>query len=169
MNPFARALAFHFIAVAIHPFVDGNGRTVRLMQHLFLLKDGQDIARFVPSETAVMRQRSQYYFALQQTRELHSLHPILEFLAECFAISAEEVILEGKNLLKKSSSRKPEVRHQKILKFAKGKTEFSMQDVVGLLPDIPRRTLERDLSLLTKKEVLKATGDNKARVYSLKK
>jgi hypothetical protein len=37
MSPFARAFAFHFIAVSIHPFADGNGRTVRLMQHLLLL------------------------------------------------------------------------------------------------------------------------------------
>ena len=44
-NPFLRAFAFHFIAVAIHPFADGNGRTCRLMQHLLLLQSGEEIAR----------------------------------------------------------------------------------------------------------------------------
>ena len=39
-NPFIKAFAFHYLAVAIHPFADGNGRTMRLMQHLLLLKDG---------------------------------------------------------------------------------------------------------------------------------
>lgn len=34
MNPFLRSFAFHFVAVSVHPFTDGNGRTYRLMQHL---------------------------------------------------------------------------------------------------------------------------------------
>ncbi|MBC7467284.1 MAG: Fic family protein [Bdellovibrio sp.] len=50
MTPFVKAFAFHYLAVAIHPFVDGNGRTVRLRQHLLLLKSGEQIARFVPIE-----------------------------------------------------------------------------------------------------------------------
>ena len=41
LDPFLRAFAFHYIAVAIHPFADGNGRTVRLTQHLLLLRGGQ--------------------------------------------------------------------------------------------------------------------------------
>ncbi len=40
INPFVKAFAFHYLAVAIHPFADGNRRTVRLMQHLLLLKNG---------------------------------------------------------------------------------------------------------------------------------
>ena len=70
MNPFARAFAFHFIAVSIHPFADGNGRTVRLMQHLLLLLGGQRLARFVPSETAIMRSRDRYHTAIRQSRRL---------------------------------------------------------------------------------------------------
>jgi hypothetical protein len=35
--------------------------------------------------------RDRYYTAICQSRSLESLHPILEFLAECFAVSAEEV------------------------------------------------------------------------------
>jgi Fic family protein len=65
VNPFVRAFAFHFIAVAIHPFADGNGRTVRLMQHLLILSGDEDIARFVPSETAIMRKRELYYSSIR--------------------------------------------------------------------------------------------------------
>lgn len=43
-----------------------------------------------------MKRRSEYYGALQQTRFLESLDPILEFLADCFADSAEEVVVEAK-------------------------------------------------------------------------
>ena len=167
MNPFTRAFAFHFIAVSIHPFADGNGRTVRLMQHLLLLMGGQRLARFVPSETAIMRSRDRYYTAIRQSRSLRSLHPMLEFLAECFAISAEEVVEEGRKLLREGAGKTPEARHRKILAHAKKKKEFSMQDVVKWMPDVPRRTLERDVATLVKKRALRAKGELKARVYRL--
>lgn len=165
-NPYARAFAFHFIAVAIHPFADGNGRSVRLMQHLLLLKQETKIARFVPSETAIMRNRGRYYSVIRQAKALGSLHPILEFLAECFAISAEEIAKEGKALLRKSAEKKPNIRHQKILGIARSGEPFSIQQVIAEMPDVPRRTLERDLEKLTKSKALKATGSNKARLYT---
>lgn len=145
MSPFARAFGFHFIAVSIHPFADGNGRTMRLMQHLLLLRGAQRLARFVPAETAIMRGRDRYYIAIRQSRSLQSLHPILEFLAECFAVSAEEVVEEGRKLLRESAGKTPEVRHRKILAHVKKQDEFSIQDALAWMPDIPRRTVERDL------------------------
>lgn len=169
INSYTRAFAFHFIAVSIHPFADGNGRTMRLMQHLLLLLGGQRLARFVPSETAIMQNRDRYYTAIRQSRSLGSLHPILEFLAECFAVSAEAVVEEGRKLLRESAGKTPEARQRKILAHAKKLEEFSMQDVVGWLPEVPRRTLERDVAGLVKKRALKASGELKARVYSLAK
>lgn len=169
LNPFARAFAFHFIAVSIHPFADGNGRTMRLMQHLILLQGGQRIARFVPSETAIMRGRDRYYSVIRQSRSLGRLDPVLEFLAECFAISAEEVVEEGRRLLRATSGKTPEARHRKILVNSAKYEQFSMQDVVSWLPDIPRRTLERDLATLVRKRALKAKGERKGRTYRLAK
>jgi Fic family protein len=167
INAFARAFAFHFIAVSIHPFVDGNGRSVRLMQHLLLLRGGETIARFVPSETVIMMHRDRYYSSIRQSREMNSLHPILEFLAECFAISAEEVVQEGKALLRESAGKTLAARHSKILKMAKDCDSFVMNDVIVLLPYVPLRTLERDLALLTKRRSLKASGSKKGRFYRL--
>lgn len=168
-NPFARAFAFHFIAVAIHPFADGNGRTVRLMQHLLLLKAGQRLARFVPSETAIMRNRDRYYSAIRESRSLKRLGPILEFLAKCFADSSKEIVEEGKKLLRNSAGKTPDARYRRILSHASKRKEFSMQDVVAWLPEIPRRTLERDVAALVKKRALQAKGERKSRVYLFKR
>lgn len=165
LNAFVKAFAFHYLAVAIHPFADGNGRTVRLMQHLILLKSGEQIAKFVPSETAIMVTRDRYYSSIRQCKSLGSLNPIVEYLAECFAIAAEQVIVDSKNLVKKSVDRKPEIRRKKIISFSKQQKEFTLQDILRLLPDIPRRTLQRDLEFLVADKKIKAKGDKKARVY----
>lgn len=164
-NPFVKAFAFHYLAVAIHPFADGNGRTMRLMQHLLLLKNGEQVARFVPSETAIMATRDRYYSSIRQCKTLGTLNPIIEYLAECFAISAEQVVRDGKRLLKKSIDRKPEARKEKVISFSRQKKEFTLQDVLNLLPDVPRRTIQRDLETLVDEKKIKARGDRKARVY----
>lgn len=164
-NPFVKAFAFHYLAVAIHPFADGNGRTMRLMQHLLLLKNGEQVAKFVPSETAIMATRDRYYSSIRQCKTLGTLNPIIEYLAECFAVSAEQVIKDGKKLLKKSIDRKPDARREKIISFSRQKKEFTLQDVLNLLPDVPRRTLQRDLEILVDEKKIKARGDRKARVY----
>lgn len=165
-NPFIKAFAFHYISVAIHPFADGNGRTIRLMQHLILLRNGEKIAQFVPSETAIMATRDRYYSSIRQCKVLDSLNPIVEYLTECFASSAEQVIENSKKLVKKSLGRKPEARQEKILSLSKQKKEFGIQDAIAILPDVPRRTLERDLEKLVKGKKLKCKGSKKDRTYS---
>ncbi len=165
VNSFVAAFAFHYMSVAIHPFADGNGRTMRLMQHLLLLKKGERIARFVPSETAIMSTRDRYYSSIRQCKTIGSLNPIIEYLAECFAISAEKVIKDSKIFVQKSLDRKPESRREKILSFSKQKKEFGIQEIIELLPEVPRRTIERDLETLVRENKLKSKGEKKARVY----
>lgn len=167
INSFARAFAIHFLVVAIHPFVDGNGRTARLMQHLFLLKDKELIAKFVPSETAIMANRSKYYSVLGQARILQSLHPILEFLAECFATSAHNVVLESKSIIKEASDKTPKIRRQKIINYAKKHNLFSISGIIPLFPCITSKTISRDLEHLVSENILKAIGEKKGRKYSI--
>jgi Fic family protein len=166
-NPFAKAFAFHYLAVAIHPFADGNGRTVRLFQQILLLQAGESIARYVPSETIIMRNRSRYYAVIRQCKALQSTHPMTEFMAECFATAAKEVAEEARSLFEKSKKISPELRLKQILKFAKTTESFQMKDIVTLLPDTPRRTLERDIESLVTNKKLKIIGEKKGRRYFL--
>lgn len=164
-NPYLRAFAFHFIAVAIHPFIDGNGRTVRLMQHLLLLKDGEDIAKYVPSETAIKRRHYEYYQAIRQSKKLQELTPILEFLAKCFAEAAEDVTEEAKKLL---NSQDPATRRKSILQAIKAAGIATKSDLAKQFPEIASRTLERDLEILTKEKKVLSKGEKKGRTYSLR-
>ncbi len=168
MNPYARAFAFHFIAIAIHPFADGNGRTIRLMQHLLLLRSGEDLVKYVPSETAIMKHRDEYYRVIRQTKKLGMLAPMLEFLASCFCEAAEDVTKEAKKMLKEKSFT-PEERRTEIVKLAKKKKEIRARDAIELFPDVPRRTLERDLENLCQEKRLKAQGEKRARIYRVTK
>jgi len=58
LHPIDRAALAHHKLAAIHPFVDGNGRTARLVMNLLLLRDGY------PPTVILRANRVQYYRVL---------------------------------------------------------------------------------------------------------
>jgi Fic family protein len=50
--------------LAIHPFLDGNGRTARLLSTYLLERSGYHFARFYPVDNVILERRSEYYEAL---------------------------------------------------------------------------------------------------------
>lgn len=62
-GPVALAAEFHARLVAIHPFVDGNGRATRLASNLLLMRHGYPPATWQPED------RPEYYRALEASLE----------------------------------------------------------------------------------------------------
>lgn len=60
LQPVERAALTHHRLAAIHPFLDGNGRTARLVMNLLLLRDGY------PPAVLLRVNRGQYYRVLAQ-------------------------------------------------------------------------------------------------------
>ncbi len=64
MHPVALAANMHEKLVTIHPFIDGNGRTARLVMNLILLKKGYPITILASDKT----KREDYYSTLEQAQ-----------------------------------------------------------------------------------------------------
>lgn len=62
LHPVILAADMHQILVGIHPFIDGNGRTSRLLMNLILLKNGYYIANI----KGTLASRLKYYQALEK-------------------------------------------------------------------------------------------------------
>ncbi len=62
LHPVILSADIHEKIATIHPFIDGNGRTARLMMNLFLLQNGYTIAN-IPGDT---ENRLAYYNALEK-------------------------------------------------------------------------------------------------------
>lgn len=60
LHPLVRATIYHHRFVWIHPFIDGNGRTVRLTFNLHLMRDGY------PPVIILRADRKKYYEALNK-------------------------------------------------------------------------------------------------------
>jgi Fic family protein len=75
LSPIERAAQAHFRLVDIHPFVDGNGRTARLLMNLLLMRDGY------PSAIVRREDRLAYYEALDKAHAGET-EPFVRLMAE---------------------------------------------------------------------------------------
>lgn len=76
LHPVERAARVHADFVKIHPFIDGNGRTSRLLMNLELMKDG------FPPVVLPVEKRLQYYEALDQAHTKEDYRSFLDLIAE---------------------------------------------------------------------------------------
>jgi Fic family protein len=67
MHPVLLAAEMHKRLVTIHPFIDGNGRTARLVMNLILLQNGYTLVNIKGN----LKNRLKYYQALEQVQLNH--------------------------------------------------------------------------------------------------
>jgi Fic family protein len=79
------AAIVHIRLVTIHPFIDGNGRTARLLMNLALLQSGYPITIIPP----IMR--STYISAIQKGNK-NNVTPFLHFISEMVYESSKEYL-----------------------------------------------------------------------------
>ena len=78
LHPVILAAEMHERLVSIHPFIDGNGRTARLVMNLILLRNGYTRANIKGSTES----RMQYYRALQSIQEDNNPEPFYELVVD---------------------------------------------------------------------------------------
>lgn len=82
----------HYEIVRIHPFIDGNGRTARVMATLVLYKRGFDAKRFFTLDDYYDHDRNSYYEALKNIDQKSlDLTGWLEYFTEGVAVSIKAV------------------------------------------------------------------------------
>lgn len=79
-DPLIQALALHYHFAAIHPFLDGNGRTARALEALVLQRSGLRDALFIAMSNYYYDEKKTYLETLGQVRaQAHDLTPFLLF------------------------------------------------------------------------------------------
>lgn len=74
-NPLDLAALAHYKLVHIHPFVDGNGRTSRLLMNLILMRSG------FPPAIVLNAERKKYYDRLKKA-DMGDEKPFVDFIAQ---------------------------------------------------------------------------------------
>lgn len=182
VHPVLRAAIAHYVLVTIHPFIEGNGRTVRAFTTLVMLKEGYDIKRFFALEEHFDTDLAAYYNAFfavdQQAPHIaeRDLTVWLEYFTQVVAIELNK-IKEKIRKLSIDSRLKVKIgeqvalseRQMRLVEYISDQGPAIMKDLVKLMPMISEDTVLRDLKELIRRGIIKKEGATKAAKYKIAK
>ncbi len=171
-HPILKSGIAQFQLVHVHPFLDGNGRTSRLLSTLYLYRAGYDFKRLFTISEYYDRNRPAFYRAIQSVREEGmDMTGWLEY----YCVGLETQMIEVKNrgawvikrdILKSKHSLND--RQIKVLDYLLEKGNLTIQDYEEICPGVTRRSLQRDLKDLLEKGLIEGEGATHHQKYRLK-
>jgi len=173
LDPIIEAGVFHYEFVRIHPFVDGNGRTARVLAALILYQRGFDTKQFFCLDDYYDSDRQTYYKALQSVdQETLDLTNWLEYFVEGVSISIEAV-KERVARLSSERLRKAErgqivltERQMSIVEFLNQNSKITAGDIAKMFK-ISRQAALKEIGKLVKLEVVALKGKKRGAHYIL--
>lgn len=94
-DPLVQALTLHYHLAAMHPFLDGNGRTARALEALMLRRAGLTDRAFVAMSNYYYDEKPEYLRVLSEVRQGgHDLTPFLIFALQGVRIQCERLTAE---------------------------------------------------------------------------
>lgn len=98
VDPLVKMAIIHHQFESIHPFYDGNGRTGRILNILYLIKEKLLDLPILYISHYIIRHRQEYYRQLQSQRESDTWTPWILFMLEAVHQSAEETVHRIKSI-----------------------------------------------------------------------
>ena len=153
-----------FQFVHIHPFLDGNGRTSRLLSTLCLYRSGYDFKRLFTISEYYDRDRGNFYHAIQSVRERGmDMTEWLEYFLEGLTTQLAEIRQRGEQAIRRDVLVKQHAlseRQTKALGHLLEHCSLNIKDFEAICPEVNRRTLQRDLKAMIDKGLIfeKATS-----------
>lgn len=173
IDPVIEAGIVHYEIVRIHPFIDGNGRTARIMATLTLYKRGFDVKRFFALDDYYDNDRLSYYEVLKKVdQNTLDLTEWLEYFTDGVAISLkavkDKVIGLSKDIkfLKDRGQIALTERQMGIVEHILEKGKITSGELSQKL-DISRQAALKEITKLVDLKVVKLIGIGKGAHYVL--
>ena len=166
LHPLVVIANFIFEFLAIHPFVDGNGRLSRALINLMMLQFGYNFVPYVSLEEIIENRQSEYYLALRQTQKNHKtknedITPWLEFFIEVVLEQVEkalDILAENENEKLLSELQK------KVYEMFKTNRELKVSEI-HKKTKIPLPTVKQIVARLTELKLIEKIGQGRATRY----
>lgn len=178
IHPVLRAGICHYVLVAIHPFVEGNGRTVRAFTQLLLMREGFNIKKFFSLEEHFDEDLAAYYEALfkvdTQSPNIagRDLTPWLEYFTQTVAVELSKIkekvrklSLDSRMKVKMGEQVSLSERQVRLMEYISDQGSAPMSDLKKIMDMVSEDTILRDLKDLAEKGIIKKEGSTKSARY----
>ena len=171
IDPLILAGIFHKQFVLVHPFMDGNGRTVRLITTLLLADLGIDLFQLFSFERYYNANVTKYFSTVGERGNFYELDVDFTDWLEYFTDGVLDELLRVKELLEKQAESPVlglKKHHQIILEYLR--EHISITDAIyATLVSRAKATRALDLRFLLDQKLIERHGQGKATYYTLKK
>jgi Fic family protein len=172
VDPLILAGIFHKQFVIIHPFVDGNGRTIRLATKMLLAKMRLNTFYLFSFENYYNQNVSRYFQEVGVLGDYYEIKDKINFSSwlEYFTDGIiDELLRVTKELEKENNSPEKELKeyHQKIIAYIKKRGYITDRDY-SALTDRAKPTRNLDFRKLIADGIIKKAGKGKATYYKFK-
>jgi len=161
LSPVFLAGIAQFQLVHIHPFLDGNGRTARLLSTLVLYKTGYDFKKLFTISEYYDKNRLAYYQAIQNVRNNKmNMTGWIEYFVKGLHSQMTEIKSQGKKIIKNDNKMQKikqqglNIRQEKAIKYIIKHGTINVMEYQRIVSCI-RRTAQRDLVSLVAKKIIK--------------
>ena len=174
INPVILVGVVHYEIARIHPFIDGNGRTARLLASLVLYKSGFDHRRFFALDDYYDRDRFLYYAALKTAQQNKGdITKWLEYFTDGVLNSmnkVKETIVKLGFVSKARGTDQIELtpRQVKILEKIKESGKITNKDLRSVF-NISRQAILKEISKLVELGIIKLVGKGRGAYYEATK
>lgn len=97
-DPLIKMALAHHQFESIHPFYDGNGRTGRIVNVLYLIQQGLLDSPVLYLSRRIVRTKGRYYELLQEVRERDAWEEWVLYMLECVELTAREAVRTIKDI-----------------------------------------------------------------------
>lgn len=171
MYPIIVAGILHYELVRIHPFIDGNGRTSRLMTNLVLSASGFDVDGYLTLDEYYNQDRQSYVEALNSADKSRDLTAWLEYFCQAVAYSVDnvkrEVLILAQKTLKYEHTTVLTANEISVLTFLEENVHIRNRDVQKML-DISAQASYKILKKLMDINLIRSLGRGRSTEYELK-
>ncbi len=177
-HPIIRAGIAHYILVTIHPYVEGNGRTVRAFATMVLMREGYNVKNFFSIEEHFDQDLAGYYDAFMQVDKQspnignRDLTPWLEYFTGVVAIELSKVkdkvrklSIDSRLKVKFGEQVSLSERQMRLIEYISDQGSGGMGELKKVLPMVSEDTILREVRSLMEKGIIKKSGSTKASKY----
>ena len=172
LDPLIIAGLFHKQFVVIHPFMDGNGRTVRLATKVLLARMGLNTFNLFSFENYYNQNVSTYFQQVGVHGNYYDIKNQIDFTPwlEYFTDGIIDELLRVSKELKQNSITPETVLHSHhylILEYIK-KNGYITDKIYSTMTKRARPTRNQDFNKLLELKLIERMGKSKATIYKLK-